>query len=457
MAAPAPRTVVAATAPSFVFVIVDDLDEASVTQLPRLDQLARQGLRFTNAFSSTPICCPSRVSMLRGEYTHNHTISFNFDSRGTCSERFRELGYEHTSLGAWLQAAGYRTGWIGKYLNRYPGARTDPGYVPAGWDDWHVPIFAGAASDYFDYSLNENGRIVSYGSGAQDYSTDVLADRAEAFIRSSGDTPFFLQLNPAAPHRPAVPAPRHLGSFAELLAPRTPSFNEADMSDKPVWYQRSLTPMSERDIAGVDALYRDRLRSMLSVEELLQRVDDALLATGRSDNTYVIFTSDHGFHLGQHRFRQGKGTPYEPSLRIPLIMRGPQVPVGVDLAHLVSNVDLPATIAELAGIAIPGDGRSVVPLLSDRPPEPGSWRSELLLEHPTNSDGDDEDGIPSWWGLRTLDSTYVEYETGEVEYYDLRTDPDQLESLHDRTDPGLLDDLARRLAAKRSCSGANCG
>jgi arylsulfatase A-like enzyme len=455
---PGSPEVAADVRPSFVFVIADDLDAASVQRLPGLiDRIAAQGVAFTNGFANQPTCCPSRVSMLRGEYTHNHGIHRNFDSSGSCFEAFRDRGLESSTLARWLGGAGYRTGLVGKYLNRYPGTRdgADPSHVPGGWDEWSVPLFQ-PGNDYFDYSMNQNGRIVERGRGEADYMTDVLAERAVQFIRNAGEEPFFLQLNPPAPHRPATPAPRHAVAFDGLLAPRTPSFNEADMSDKPAWYRDNLTPMTEGDVARMDDLYRNRLRTMLAVEDLIERVDEALLETGRFENTYVVFVSDHGFHLGHHRFRQGKSTPYEPAIRIPLMMRGPRIPVGRSLDHLVTTVDLPATLIELAGVTAPGhvDGRSLVPLLGETPPPAASWRTEVLIER-LPAPADDE-GIPAWWGLRTLDAMYAEYETGEVEYYDLRSDPDQLESLHDRLDPALLDDLHVRLEEWLSCAGASC-
>jgi arylsulfatase A-like enzyme len=241
------------------------------------------------------------------------------------------------------------------------------------------------------------------------------------------------------------------------MAPRTPSFNEADMSDKPRWFRENLTPMSEADIAAVDASYRDRLRSMRGVEDILEQVDAALAQVGQLESAYLVVISDHGFHQGHHRFRRGKDTAYEPAIRIPLLMRGPGIPVGQRREHLVTNVDLPMTLAELAGAPVPPwvDGRSLVPLLGETPPAVQDWRTSVLLEHPPVSE--DDLGIPGWWGLRTLDSSYVEYVTGEREYYDLLRDPDQLESLHDRADPALLQELQELLATKLECGGADCG
>ncbi len=260
-----------------------------------------------------------------------------------------------------------------------------------------------------------------------------------------------------APHNPTLAPTRHLGSFDGWTAPRTPSFNEADVSDKPRWIQDNLSLMTDADFARLDELYRARLRTMLAVEELLEGIDHALRDTGRLDDTYVIFVSDHGVQQGHHRFRQGKSTPYEPTIQIPLMMRGPGIAVGETRQQMVLNVDLPSTIPELAGVQAPGfvDGRSLVGLLRDGSIAPEAWREAVLLEHPATPG--ESGGIPGWWGLRTLDATFAEYETGETEYYDLRTDPDQLDNLAGRVDPALLETLSSRLASGLRCSGASCG
>jgi arylsulfatase A-like enzyme len=448
--------------PSVVLVVADDLELAGTGRMPRLRSLvAGRGLTFTRAFASTPVCCPSRASMLTGQYAHNHGILSNLDAGGSCFERFRDRGQEASTLATWLRGAGYRTGRVGKYLNWYPGVRrgADPTYVPPGWDEWYGLFSSRGTDTYYNYFVNENRRIAAYGRREEDYATDVLRARAVEFVRRDDERPFFLWLSPQAPHLPATPAPRHEGALAGLLAPRTPSFNEEDMSDKPAWFQDPvrLPLLTARDVAGVDALYRDRLRTMLAVDEMVADVIAALEQTGRLDSTYVIFTSDNGFLLGQHRFPRGKGTVHEPSVRVPLLVRGPGVPAGARRDHLALNVDLAPTIAELAGAPAPGsfDGRSLAGLLGADPPAVERFRSEVLLELPHGL-RDDPEEPPGWVGLRTPDLLYAEYATGEQELYDLRDDPDQVESLHGRASPALLRGLAARLDQIRLCRGPAC-
>jgi N-acetylglucosamine-6-sulfatase len=282
----------------------------------------------------------------------------------------------------------------------------------------------------------------------------VLAGKATDFIRraAADGLPFFMYLAPYAPHQPATPAPRHAEAFAGVTAPRPPSFNEADVSDKPAWVQ-SRPLLTATQIAQLDLLYRKRLQSLLAVEDLLEQLIQTLLATHQLRHTYILFTSDNGFHLGQHRLPAGKNTAYEEDLRVPLLVRGPGVPAGRVLEHLAVNIDLAPTFAELAGAVAPEflDGRSLVPLLGPHPPPLASWRQAFLLESGFRT------GARVFQGLRTTTHTYVEYvNTGERELYDMVDDPDQLHSLHDTAEPALLAQLAARLAQLRTCAGAAC-
>jgi arylsulfatase A-like enzyme len=281
--------------------------------------------------------------------------------------------------------------------------------------------------------------------------TDVLADRARHFVQRTAATgqPFFMYLAPYAPHQPATPAPRHLEAFPDVTAPRPPSFNEADVSDKPAWVQ-NLPRLTAANIAQLDALYRRRLQSMLAVEDLVVTLVEALAAVGQLDHTYIFFTSDNGFHLGQHRQRAGKNSEFEEDVRVPLLVRGPGVPAGALLPHLVVNADFAPTFAELAGAAAADfvDGRSLVPLLGATPP--AEWRRAVLLEH-------DLTGTRAFRGIRTRRFKYIEYiNTGERELYDLRNDPCELDNAFGTADPGLVARLAARLEQLATCSGAGC-
>ena len=237
--------------PNIIFILTDDLDARELVMMQRVQlDLVYEGVSYANYFVTNSLCCPSRASILRGQYVHNHGIWYNTLPSGGFG-KFHGHGLENSTIATWLQAGGYRTALMGKYLNGYPRG-VQPTYVPPGWDVWDSPTDRNAYGE-FNYKLNENGKIVSYGDGANDYLTDVLSRKAGAFIRQSAEsgTPFFLYLATYAPHSPSTPAPRHRQTFADAQAPRTASFNEKEVSSKPAFI-RALRPMSAGDIARVD-------------------------------------------------------------------------------------------------------------------------------------------------------------------------------------------------------------
>src|ERR671917_1331849 len=216
--------------PNIVFVLTDDLDYASAFKMPQITSLlAEQGTSFEEAFVSHSVCCPSRATILTGLYDHNHNVLSNRPPSGGF-EKFVSEGYEENTIGVRLQEGGYQTAFFGKYLNGYPA--DDPTHVPPGWDEWYGKL---DGQDLYDYRINENGEEVSYGSEEEDFFTDVLSGQATDFVSRAAleDQPFFAYVAPTAPHGPATPAERHKGAFAEEEAPRPPSFNEEDVSDKP--------------------------------------------------------------------------------------------------------------------------------------------------------------------------------------------------------------------------------
>jgi arylsulfatase A-like enzyme len=451
-----PSTPAAASKPNFVLVIADDLDSHSVESMPKLRSLVTErGITFQNSFGANPVCCPARATYLRGQYSHNHGIWTNGRGTTTCADDFRRGGLEASTLVTWLQTAGYRTGMVGKYLNKYPGGAPDASetYVPPGWDDWYA-VFSPVGSDaYYDYSINENSNVVFYGSRPTDYMTDVLAGKAVDFVRKGGK-PFFLWFSTSAPHAPAIAADRHKFAHADKFIPKRSSFNEEDMSDKPRWYRENLPRMSASDVVSLEGLYKSRLDTLLAVDDAIERILQAVDALGQLQNTYVIFTSDNGFVLGYHRFPGGKDAPYEESIRVPLIVRGPSTPAGARVEHDVINIDLAPTIAELAGASAAGfvDGRSLASLLGASPPPLASWRQDVLSEHEPAGEG-----LPAWYMLRARDYKYVDYPTqSEFEYYDLATDPYEEASRHRSLDPARRQQLQTRLNQLTSCRGAGC-
>jgi N-acetylglucosamine-6-sulfatase len=477
----------ASTRPNIIFILADDMRLDDFDYMPQTQQLlSDQGVTFGEAFVTTSLCCPSRASILRGQYTHNHQVLTNTKPEGGF-EKFRSMGHEDSTLATWLQSAGYQTVLVGKYLNGYPG-REDQTYVPPGWDEWYARLSQGG---YYDYQINENGTVVSYGNAEEDYYTDVLASEANDYVRraAGSSSPFFMYLAPATPHGPFVPAPRHENEYSDVKAPRPPSFDEPDVDDKPEWV-RDLPRLEEsaeettnageedtetgedttgieEDTAGtdeespvgteetIDKAYRNRLRMLLSLDEMVAGLVDELRDAGELDNTYIFFTSDNGYHFGEHRINLGKRTVYEESVRIPLAVRGPGVPSGQTVEQMALNIDFAPTIAELAGVSTPAfvDGRSLAPFLEGT--QPDTWRSAFLLEHYGGGNAPQR-STPTYAAVRTGTYKYVEYASGEEELYDLSSDPYELESLHASADPALVEALKSRLEDLKTCSGESC-
>ncbi|HLL50580.1 MAG TPA: sulfatase [Thermomicrobiales bacterium] len=378
------------------------------------------------------------------------------------------MGREESTVATWLQAAGYHTALVGKYLNGFPKG-VDPRYIPPGWDEWFA--FSGRHPSYYGFELNENGTLRDYGTGASDYSTDVLSARASDVVNRAVDaeSPFFLTVSPLAPHEPAPPAPRHAEAFAGEPAPRPPSHNEADVDDKPSWV-RAAPLLTPGQISKIDELHRQRLRSLLAVDEMVVSLVDTLRRKQALENTYFFFTSDNGSFAGEHRLGIGKQAAYEEAIRVPLLVWGPGIPGGQTVPELCLNTDLAPTIAELAGVTVPTfvDGRSLAPLISGK--QPSTSRSAFLVEHfapvrrsAPRSNEDPSDGeevvaetVPQYRALRTSEATYVEYDSGERELYNVRVDPYQLDNVVAEADPAAVKSFSARLAQLARCSGPGC-
>jgi len=421
--------------PNVVVIYTDDQHPASVGFMPELQDLANRGLTFEQSFVTTPVCGPSRSSLLTGLYTHNHGTLVNVDYIGKGPGA---IGSDQSTLATWLQGAGYRTGFFGKYVNGYKhNCATGVCSVPPGWDEWHAAAGSGPGHIYYNYSISNNGILESFGSAPEDYSNDVLAQKALAFIEEQDNRPFFAILAVNAPHLDnfvsVYPAPRHVGAFAGVAPWRPPSYDEEDVSDKPspfadlprAWTPHPLFPTYG---AYLDHHRQQQLEALLSVDEAIGEILQSLERSGEEQDTVVIFTSDNGYLWGEHRRWSGKIDPYEESIRVPLTVVYPRlVEAGqVDSTHMVLNIDLAPTIAELAG-TVPGgpvDGRSFVALLegADVP----EWRTDFLIEQygaffPTETN--------IYQGIRHASGTYAYYlNLGEEELYDLIDDVDQMEN-----------------------------
>jgi arylsulfatase A-like enzyme len=431
--------------PNFVFILTDDMRKDDLKYMPKTRSLlGAQGMQLENAFVSNPVCCPSRATIMRGQYTHNTGVWHNNNGPDGGWQGYKTHGNEQDNIATRFHDAGYRAGLFGKYLNGYDGTT-----VPPGWDDW----FAMLPSDgFFNYYVNDNGTKKYFGTRASDYSTDVLRRETRSFIDASivARKPFLAYVAPKAPHEPATPAPRHANAFDGEKAPRLPSFNESDMSDKPPWMQ-SRPLLSTTQIAQIDARQESRAEALQSVDELVEAVVNKLQNVGALDNTYVVFTSDNGWHHGEHRIRSGKYEPYEESIRMPLLVRGPGVQAGTSTDKLTLNTDFFPTFTDLAGVTTPEyvDGRSLRPVLEGNATT--TWRTAFLLERRR----DEQFPNPSLYGIRTSDGKkYIEYEGGFKELYDLKTDPYELNNSYNANSSPA--DLATRLQALKDCAGATC-
>jgi len=436
--------------PNVLVVMTDDQTVESLRVMTNVRALlAAEGATFANSFVSFPLCCPSRSTFLTGQYAHNHTVMGNAAPTGG----YEKLDHTNT-LPVWLQRAGYRTVHIGKYLNGY--GRRSATEIPPGWTEWYGSVDP-STYQFYNYTLNENGRTVRYGVDPASYQADVYTRKAvDAVRRLAPGGPFFLNVAYLAPHSGGprepddpvnlatpVPAPRHRNRFAAEPLPVTPAFNEADVSDKPRGI-RARPVIGPGRVAAITEEYRQRLESLLAVDEGIAEIVAALRAAGELDTTLIVFTSDNGFFHGEHRVQTGKVLHYEPSTRVPLIVRGPGIPRGAVRPQLVANIDLAPTIVSAAG-ATSGramDGRPLQPFARD--PRLYSGR-DILLE------------TTGYSALRSPRYVYVEHSTNEQELYDLAADPNELTSLHaSAAHAPLKADLATRLAKLRMCAGGTC-
>ncbi len=441
--------------PNVLVVMTDDQRASDLaTAMPKtINRVGgTRGVTFEQAWVTFPLCCPSRASYVTGLYAHNHGVRSNERPHGG-ARKFRDTGFEASSVAVALDRAGYRTGWIGKYLNGYQDlAAEDPHYIPPGYDVWSALTRPGKM---YDWTQLVRGRFRTYGRRNRDYLTDVLARQAKSFIKRSAatDKPFFLTVMPTAPHgesRAATakvnprPALRHRGAFSRERFIRTAAYNEADISDKPP-AMRERPRLSRDQRRQIVARFRDRLASLLAVDDMVKTLTNALRRSGVLENTVIVFTSDNGMFLGEHRLR-GKDAPYREAGHVPLLVRGPGFEPGITVDESVANIDVPATIYDVTGVEplLEPDGVSLLDVIDN----PAAFEDRALVIQTQESRS----------GLRTSDFLYSEPRgTNEVEFYDTRRDPLELESVHG--DPAYLPALLvaeQRLDDLRACSGADC-
>ena len=445
------------TKPNVVLILTDDQNAKTLWHMGRptgssvYAALIKAGTTFLNSFVVCPQCGPSRASLLTGQYPHNHGY---YSNASAAPHNYQSLN-ETELLPVALQNAGYVTSLCGKYVNGH--TLSDP--IPVGWNDWHETV----GGDYYNFQLNDNGAINSY---SDDYLTDRVTAKAAEFInsRAGNDTPFFVSLGLPAPHAPFQAALKYKGKFGEAPAPRYPGWNAGDVSTKPAYVQafNKFATISPSPVTWLNEVYRSQMESLMSVDEAIETVVGALAAAGKSQNTYIIFTSDNGTMGGEWRMPFNKVVPYEPSIEVPLIIAGPGVPVELTRSEIVSTLDVTHTIMDIAGAVplSPLDGKSLLPLLATRAPV--EFREYLLIEfmedfmhgYPVPGTGQPAHILRAYSGLRGNRWKYISYNaTGESEFYDLASDPyEQVNS----TNASVKQSLAAMLAGVRSCVGNTC-
>jgi arylsulfatase A-like enzyme len=453
--APPPALPAGARRPNIVFVLADDFSLDLVQYMPHVLQMQKDGVTFANYFVTDSLCCPSRSSIFTGRYPHDTGIYRNIGPDGGYLG-FLNRGHENATFAVSLAAAGYRTAMLGKYLNGYQPRQHR---VAPGWNEWDV---AGNGYGNFNYDLNQTGKVVHYARETGDYLTDVVSARAISFIKQAAGTPFMVEIATFAPHAPYIPAPRDANAFPGLRAPRSPAFNAAPDADAPKWLA-ALPPLTDADAAKIDADYRKRAQSVLAIDAMIAALQAAVAEIGQADNTYFVFSSDNGYHMGEHRMMPGKMTAYDTDIHVPLIVTGPRVPGGHIVEDIVQNIDLCPTFTELGFATAPPqvNGRSLAPLLRGEKVE--GWRTLALVEHRGPVRGLVDPDLPgirsgnptTYEAIRMATSLYVEYADGEMEFHDLVADPHELHNTFAALPAERKAALHAAVEAVKSCHDAD--
>jgi arylsulfatase A-like enzyme len=415
-----PTLAEAATRMNVLVVMTDDQRFDKLALMPNLTKLANQGVRFTNAYQTTPLCGPARASMFSGGYAAKNTGVLE----NTLPNGGIQLFDDANNFGRVMQQAGYQTYFVGKWVNEH-GALGN--YVPPGWthfrgrlsnvlkDDWSNDINYVVGSS--TWSSTKGTRATLSGQYITYYERDRILDLID---RAATDRPFLLFWSPAAPHPSAVPAPGDESAYSNFVYSGR-GFGETDLSDKPAWLRYGNWPEMDQEFI------RNQLRSVLSVDRSLGAIVERLRTRGLLDRTVIVFTSDNGYQWGEHGI-SSKNYAYEESALAPLVVVSPGTSPRTD-HHLVAvNLDVPQTLYETAGVSARSDGKSLMPLLRD---PKVAWRNQLFLEGYSRG----RYGQALWAALRRGQWKYVRYWTGEEELYNLVQDPYELESRHD--DPSL--------------------
>lgn len=435
------------TGKNVILVVTDDLRYDDMKDLPGLRNfLNNHGKEFSRTYSTYSLCCPSRATFLTGQYAHNNKVKSNTTkgkewggAQGGYTYAVNNTSVEQDAYPTYFENTNYRTAFIGKYLNGYRGQA-----VPPGYDYWFAREGSPAGNTY-----NINGKTVKNNI----HDTYIYRNKALQFISASED-PFVMSIYTDAPHQPANYAPKHEDRKRQKkLNFNKPSFDEADVSDKPAWIRKQDRLKGwEKD--RIQKLYQNRLRSMLSVEEMMRDIKDRLKKEGEWNNTYVIFTSDNGFHFGEHRLAQGKRTAYKEDIHIPMWVIGGSVPKDKKDSRIIGNHDFAPTIADMTGVAHKKvDGSSFLPLIEGKKVP---WRKRLAIEGYESQTTTGRSEHPDYNGFVNLHFTYVEYPNGERELYDHRTDPYEIKSRPESFNRPLWKKFAGYSNTLKDCEGASC-
>lgn len=471
---------------NIILLLVDDQDVelGGMTPMKKTKELIGEaGATFVNAFTVTPLCCPSRSSIFTGRYPHNHEVRNNSLS-GNCSSIQWQKGPEAEAFPIYLSKQKYQTFFAGKYLNQY--GKKDAGdidHVPPGWDQWNALV---GNSQYYNYTLSVNGKPEPHGdSYEKDYLTDLILNRSLGFLDGrSPQHPFFIMLAPPAPHSPWTAAPQYQKEFNNVQAPRDGSFDKPG-KDKHWLLRQPVNPMPNSSLTYLDNAYRKRWQALLSVDDIVEKLVKKLDSINELNNTYIFYTSDNGYHTGQFSLPIDKRQLYEFDIRIPLLVRGPGIKPNQTIKAPVLNIDLASTFLDISGVnlsTVNMDGQSFLPQMAPSLRN-GTVRAFFLVEYtgegsPTHDptcpklgpgvsqcfpDCVCEDSFNNTYAcVRTLDGKqdlqYCEFADNEsfVEVYNLTSDPHQLENIVKKVDPSVLQDMNQRLIKLQSCMGNSC-
>lgn len=476
----------AASKPNIIFILTDDQDvqlQGMTPMTKTLDLLGKNGMTFQNMFTVSPLCCPSRSSILTGNYVHNHE-AYNNSISGNCSSTTWQQGPEQNTFATQLKSQGYKTFFAGKYLNQYGDPKVGgPEHIPPGWDEWNGLIYN---SVYYNYNLSVNGKLeVHKKDYHKDYLTDLIHNRSIDYLNcvSKKESPFFMMLSTPACHRPFDSAPQYMKNFTTKKAPRDKAFN-TQAKNKHWLIQQAPHPMSDESLAYVDDAFQKRWRTLLSVDDMVEDIVNTLDKLKLLDSTYIFFASDNGFHLGQFSLPNDKRQMYDFDIRVPLVVRGPGIKANSKSTQPVMTIDLMPTFVHLASGTAPSnvDGQSLVPLLTPKQFTSVTWRKDMLIEHQgeylvhgtencTHTEYLNEcwpfciceDSYNNTYScLRTISGkdNYVLCQFSDAanfqEFYNMTADPYQLTNDVSSLDPAYLDDLSNRLIALSVCKGSTC-